>query len=49
MAQAQAAAAGQEGVREEYNYHVIRQFTVMTLVWGIVGMFMGVTIALELA
>jgi cytochrome c oxidase cbb3-type subunit 1 len=49
MAQAQAAAAGQEGVREEYNYHVIRQFTVMTLVWGIVGMFMGVFIALELA
>ncbi|HKJ71214.1 MAG TPA: cytochrome-c oxidase, cbb3-type subunit I, partial [Gammaproteobacteria bacterium] len=49
MAQAQAAAAGQTGVHEEYNYKVIRQFTVMTLVWGIVGMFMGVFIALELA
>ncbi|MFP4561242.1 MAG: cytochrome-c oxidase, cbb3-type subunit I [Thiohalorhabdus sp.] len=49
MAQAQAATAGQTGVNEEYNYHVIRQFAVMTLVWGIVGMFMGVFIALELA
>jgi cytochrome c oxidase cbb3-type subunit 1 len=49
MAQAQAATAGRTGVHEEYNYHVIRQFTVMTFVWGIVGMFMGVFIALELA
>ncbi|MFA9459338.1 cytochrome-c oxidase, cbb3-type subunit I [Thiohalorhabdus methylotrophus] len=49
MAQAQAATAGQTSVQEEYNYHVIRQFTVMTLVWGIVGMFVGVFIALELA
>ncbi|HKJ88982.1 MAG TPA: cbb3-type cytochrome c oxidase subunit I, partial [Gammaproteobacteria bacterium] len=49
MAQAQAATAGQTGIREEYNYHVIRQFTVMTFVWGIVGMFVGVIIALELA
>ena len=22
----------------EYNYTVVRQFTVMTIVWGIVGM-----------
>ena len=32
-----------------YNYKVVRQFTVMTVVWGIVGMLVGVIIALQLA
>ncbi len=32
-----------------YNYKVVRQFTVMTIVWGIVGMLVGVYIAAELA
>jgi cytochrome c oxidase cbb3-type subunit 1 len=31
-----------------YNYKVVRQFTVMTIVWGIVGMLVGVFIAAEL-
>ena len=31
-----------------YNYDVVRQFTLMTLVWGIVGMGMGVFIAAQL-
>ncbi len=31
-----------------YNYKVVRQFTVMTIVWGIVGMLVGVIIAAEL-
>ncbi|HHJ16511.1 MAG TPA: cytochrome-c oxidase, cbb3-type subunit I [Gammaproteobacteria bacterium] len=31
-----------------YNYKVVRQFTVMTIVWGIVGMLVGVYIAAEL-
>ncbi len=31
-----------------YNYKVVRQFTVMTIVWGIVGMLVGVLIAAEL-
>jgi cytochrome c oxidase cbb3-type subunit 1 len=31
-----------------YNYKVVRQFTVMTVVWGIVGMLVGVVIAAEL-
>jgi len=31
-----------------YNYKVVRQFTVMTVVWGIVGMLVGVIIAAEL-
>ena len=32
-----------------YNYAVVRQFTVMTVVWGIVGMLVGVVIAAQLA
>ena len=32
----------------EYNDKVVRQFAVMTLVWGIVGMLVGVIIAAEL-
>ncbi|MDZ7661586.1 cytochrome-c oxidase, cbb3-type subunit I [Thiohalophilus sp.] len=31
-----------------YNYKVVRQFTVMTVVWGIVGMLVGVVIAAQL-
>jgi len=31
-----------------YNYKVVRQFTVMTVVWGIVGMLVGVIIAAQL-
>jgi cytochrome c oxidase cbb3-type subunit 1 len=32
-----------------YNYKVIRQFSIMTVVWGIVGMAVGVLIAAQLA
>ncbi len=31
-----------------YNYKVVRQFAVMTVVWGIVGMLVGVFIASQL-
>ena len=31
-----------------YNYTVVRQFTVMTVVWGLVGMLVGVLIAAQL-
>ncbi len=31
-----------------YNYTVVRQFAIMTLVWGIVGMLVGVIIAAQL-
>ncbi len=34
---------------ETYNYKVIRQFAVMTMVWGVVGMLVGVIIAAQLA
>ena len=32
-----------------YNYTVVRQFSIMTIVWGIVGMLVGVIIAAQLA
>jgi cytochrome c oxidase cbb3-type subunit 1 len=31
-----------------YNYKVVRQFAVMTVIWGIVGMLVGVLIASQL-
>lgn len=31
-----------------YNYKVVRQFAVMTVVWGIVGMLVGVIVAAQL-
>ena len=34
---------------QTYNYKVIRMFSVMTVVWGIVGMLVGVVIAAQLA
>jgi cytochrome c oxidase cbb3-type subunit 1 len=33
---------------ETYNYKVVRQFAIMTVIWGIVGMTVGVFIASEL-
>jgi cytochrome c oxidase cbb3-type subunit 1 len=33
----------------DYDLRVVRQFTVMTVVWGIVGMLVGVIIAAQLA
>ena len=32
-----------------YNYTVVRQFTVATILWGVVGMLVGVIIAAQLA
>jgi cytochrome c oxidase cbb3-type subunit 1 len=33
---------------ETFNYGVVRQFAIMTVVWGIVGMLVGVIIAAQL-
>ena len=33
----------------EYNYKVVLQFAIMTVIWGIVGMSIGVLIAAQLA
>ena len=35
-------------IQSAYNYKVVRQFTIMTVVWGIVGMLVGVLIAAHL-
>jgi len=34
---------------QNYNYRVIKQFTIATVVWGVVGMLVGVFIAAQLA
>jgi cytochrome c oxidase cbb3-type subunit 1 len=34
---------------ETYNYKVVRQFSIMTIVWGLVGMSVGLLIASQLA
>ena len=36
-------------MQDTYNYTVVRQFSIMTVVWGIVGMLVGVIIAAQLA
>ena len=33
--------------QQTYNYTVVRQFAIMTIVWGIVGMLVGVLIAAQ--
>lgn len=33
----------------DYNYKVVKQFTIATVVWGVVGMLVGVWIAAQLA
>jgi cytochrome c oxidase cbb3-type subunit 1 len=35
--------------QDTYNYRVVRQFAIMTIVWGIVGMAVGVLIAAQMA
>jgi len=34
---------------DTYNYTVVRQFAIMTVIWGIVGMLVGVLIAAQMA
>jgi cytochrome c oxidase cbb3-type subunit I len=34
--------------QESYDYKVVRQFSIMTIVWGVVGMLVGVLIAAQL-
>src|ERR1700693_5091287 len=36
------------GERDAYNYRVVRQFSIMTVAWGVVGMLVGVFIAAQL-
>lgn len=43
------AAAAITSSEQQYNYDVVKQFAIMSLVWGVVGMLAGVYIASELA
>jgi cytochrome c oxidase cbb3-type subunit 1 len=43
-----AAAAHAADIAPIYNDTVVRQFTIMTIVWGVVGMLVGVVIAAQL-
>jgi cytochrome c oxidase cbb3-type subunit 1 len=36
------------GAAATYDYKVVRQFSIMTIVWGVVGMLVGVIIAAQL-
>ena len=42
-------ATAHSGQAESYDYKVVRQFAIMTVVWGVVGMLVGVYIAAQLA
>ena len=37
-----------EAIANTYNYRVVRQFSIMTIVWGVIGMLVGVFIAAQL-
>ena len=43
-----AASMSYPGV-EQYNFDIVKKFSVMALVWAVIGMFAGVYIASELA
>src|SRR5690606_25822774 len=48
-AAAQAADADHPSTHAEaYNYRVVRQFTLMTLLWGVLGIGMGAFLATQL-
>ena len=40
--------SGLASAEETYNYTVVRQFAIATVVWGVVGMLVGVIIAAQL-
>jgi len=43
-----SSATAHDTAQAAYNYKVVRQFALMTVVWGIVGMLVGVLIAAQL-
>ncbi|MCG5500380.1 cytochrome-c oxidase, cbb3-type subunit I [Ectothiorhodospira lacustris] len=53
MAQTSSADADRSRTQvapsEQYNYEIVKKFTIMTLVWGVLGMGVGVWIASQLA
>jgi cytochrome c oxidase cbb3-type subunit 1 len=41
--------SGAVSAADQYNYDIVRKFTIMAIVWGVLGMTTGVYIASELA
>jgi cytochrome c oxidase cbb3-type subunit I len=37
-----------DSIENTYNYRVVRQFSIMAIVWGVIGMLVGVIIAAQL-
>jgi cytochrome c oxidase cbb3-type subunit I len=37
-----------DSIENTYNYRVVRQFSIMAVVWGVIGMLVGVIIAAQL-
>jgi cytochrome c oxidase cbb3-type subunit 1 len=37
-----------DSIENTYNYRVVRQFSIMAIVWGVIGMLVGVVIAAQL-
>ncbi|MEW5791564.1 MAG: cytochrome-c oxidase, cbb3-type subunit I [Pseudomonadota bacterium] len=48
-ATATASTATASSAAVEYNYDIVKKFTIMALIWGVVGMSVGLYIASELA
>jgi cytochrome c oxidase cbb3-type subunit 1 len=46
---AHVAHSAGTAIAEEYNYDIVRLFAIATVVWGVVGMLVGVWIAAQLA
>jgi cytochrome c oxidase cbb3-type subunit 1 len=44
-----ASTPSSTAAAEQYNYDIIKKFSIMAIVWAVVGMFVGVYIASELA
>jgi cytochrome c oxidase cbb3-type subunit 1 len=44
----QSALTQNDSISDSYNDKVVRQFAIMTVVWGVVGMLVGVIIASQL-
>jgi len=44
----QMSPAPAKAIAVDYNDTVVRRFAIMTIIWGIVGMAVGVLIAAEL-
>ncbi|MDP2431595.1 MAG: cytochrome-c oxidase, cbb3-type subunit I [Pseudomonadota bacterium] len=42
-------SATNQAATEQYDYDIIKKFSIMAIVWAVVGMFVGVYIASELA